>query len=151
MEDDNAVDIYKWMFSTNNNDKFYDQMEMEYNGTLKKVEVSLNRRVLLLCRKIVDCYFYVWEGECHVDLQQVFSEVSFLWANIWIQLKTVIVLQRCCLYIFHSSLKLLFYLIWWPFHSFNFQPTGYQRYLCRKGTHSLSYLFLFCPFSCAVL
>lgn len=41
MEDDNAIDIYKWMFSSENEDGFRDQMEMESNGMLRKVEVSL--------------------------------------------------------------------------------------------------------------
>ncbi|VDK73844.1 unnamed protein product [Litomosoides sigmodontis] len=46
MEDDNAIDIYKWMFSTNSDDKFYDQMEMESNGTLKKVELKIRSNLL---------------------------------------------------------------------------------------------------------
>ncbi|CAG9538548.1 unnamed protein product [Cercopithifilaria johnstoni] len=46
MEDDNAIDIYKWMFSTNSDDNFYDQMEMESNGTLKKVELKIRSNVL---------------------------------------------------------------------------------------------------------
>lgn len=51
MEDDNAIDIYKWMFSTNYENNFYGQMEMESNGMLKKVEVSSNFRLLLSYRK----------------------------------------------------------------------------------------------------
>lgn len=51
MEDDNAIDIYKWMFSTNYENNFYDQMEMESNGMLKKVEVSSNFMLLLSYRK----------------------------------------------------------------------------------------------------
>lgn len=47
MEDDNAIDIYKWMFSTGNDDSYYDQMEMESDGILRKVEVDPS----LLCRR----------------------------------------------------------------------------------------------------
>ncbi|KAL4002408.1 hypothetical protein ACH3XW_3330 [Acanthocheilonema viteae] len=46
MEDDNAIDIYKWMFSTNNDDNFHDQMEVESNGTLKEVELKIRSNVL---------------------------------------------------------------------------------------------------------
>ncbi|KAK6101402.1 hypothetical protein QQG55_4480 [Brugia pahangi] len=46
MEDDNATDIYKWMFYTKDEDNFYDEMEMESNGTLKKVELKIRSNVL---------------------------------------------------------------------------------------------------------
>uniref|UniRef100_A0A0R3RVL3 PH domain-containing protein n=1 Tax=Elaeophora elaphi TaxID=1147741 RepID=A0A0R3RVL3_9BILA len=46
MEDDNAIDIYKWMFCGNSDDSFHDQMEMESNGTLKEVELKIRSNVL---------------------------------------------------------------------------------------------------------
>ncbi|MCP9258580.1 hypothetical protein DINM_001605 [Dirofilaria immitis] len=46
MEDDNAIDIYRWIFSTNNDNKFSDQMEMESNGILKKVELKIRSNIL---------------------------------------------------------------------------------------------------------
>uniref|UniRef100_A0A915PT39 PH domain-containing protein n=1 Tax=Setaria digitata TaxID=48799 RepID=A0A915PT39_9BILA len=47
MEDDNAIDIYKWIFSTDTaGDDFSDQMEMESNGSLKKVELKIRSNIL---------------------------------------------------------------------------------------------------------
>ncbi|VDN05119.1 unnamed protein product [Thelazia callipaeda] len=46
MEDDNAIDIYKWIFSTEDSDDFCDRMVMENNGNVKEVELKIRSNIL---------------------------------------------------------------------------------------------------------